>query len=106
MKRFAFNLVLAAALLLPGSVSAYNFQVDGIYYDIVDMYYSTCAVTSGDADYTGDIVIPEKVTYNGRELTVTGISDRAFNGDSYLQSVVIPNSVTSIGKYASLIVLV
>lgn len=100
MKRFAFNLALAAALLLPGSVSAYNFQVDGIYYDIVDMNRSTCKVTRGDADYTGDVVIPEKVTYIGRELTVKEIESGAFYYNVDLQSVVIPNSVTWIGSSA------
>ena len=43
-----------------------------------------------------DIVIPS--TYNG--LPVVHIDVNAFNGESYMTSVVIPDSVTSIGRYA------
>ena len=43
-----------------------------------------------------DIVIPS--TYNG--LPVTEIGERAFDEETYIASVVIPDSVTSIGKYA------
>lgn len=101
MKRVTLKSMLAVFMLLVSltNVSAYNFQVDGIYYDIVELYANTCSVTSGDADYAGDVVIPEKVTYNSREFTVISINERAFYSDVNLQSVVIPNSVTAIAAY-------
>jgi hypothetical protein len=45
---------------------------------------------------TGDLVIPETVMHNGEAYTVTTING-AFSGCSELTSVVIPNSVITIG---------
>lgn len=50
--------------------------------------------------YSGDVVIPATITYNGEIYTVTGISGIAFNKCSKLTSIVIPESVTSIGDGA------
>lgn len=74
-------------------------------------------------EYSGDVVIPESVTYEGKTYRVTSIGKNAFTdcneplsvtiGNSVgsigerafwrcrgLTSVIIPNSVTSIGSYA------
>lgn len=88
-------------LVSAAPVSAYDFAVDGIYYNVVSLPDLTCAVTEGDMDYSGDITIPEQVTYNGRTLTVTSIGEKAFLGCTGLTSVSIPNSVTSIGGYGA-----
>ena len=76
------------------SASAYDVKVDGIYYDIFE---TSAIVTSGDNKYSGDIVIPESITYNASKYPVTSIGYEAFSGCSGLTSVTIPNSVTIIG---------
>ena len=79
------------------SALAYDVEVDGIYYDISE---NNATVTEGGVKYSGDIVIPESITYNNSKYSVTSIGSDAFWGCRSLTSVTIPNSVTSIGDYA------
>ena len=53
------SFMLGMMLLVTASASAYDFTVDGKYYNILDLQGSTCEITHGDEKYTGDIVIPE-----------------------------------------------
>lgn len=55
------------------SASAYDFEVDGIYYDIVFLPNLTCAVTCGDKYYEGDITVPSEVLFKGRTLSIISI---------------------------------
>ena len=69
-----------------------------------EIYYSfntsnnTATVISGENKYTGDVVIPETVTYQGTTYTVTKIGNSAFAECTDLTSVTIGNGVTSIGQ--------
>lgn len=94
------SFMLGMMLLVTASVSAYDFTVDGKYYNIIDLQGSTCEITHGDETYTGDIVIPEYVEYDGNTLTVVSIGERAFAECFDLSNVIIPNSVTEIGDSA------
>ena len=103
MKTNRIKTLLTAVLLsLCASVSAYDFTVDGLYYNIVSLENLTCEITYGDNGnkYSGDIVIPETVTYNNKTLTVVGIDSYAFYYCSELSSVIIPQTVTYIGSEA------
>ena len=86
-------------ILLPLVASADAVEINGIYYNLVSKI-KEAEVTQNPNKYTGSVVIPEKVTYENVEYSVTSIGKYAFDGCSGLTSVTIPNSVTSIGKYA------
>ena len=96
------SLVLAVmGLLCCMSVSAEDFEVDGIYYNITTD--NTVAVTyqgGWSGSYFGEVKIPESVTYNGNSYSVTSIGEEAFYHCRSLTSVEIGNSVTSIGSSA------
>jgi hypothetical protein len=110
LKRARSILVMVATLLsltLPSHLLAYDFEVDGIYYDITSE--NTCAVTyesfnyetySAISTYSGSIVIPETVSYNGTDYSVTEIKNYAFQGCIGMTEVIIGNSVTSISYSA------
>ena len=53
-----------------------------------------------DVKYSGKIVIPEIIEWDGANYSVTSIGNNAFNGCNDLVYVAIPNSVTSIGSAA------
>ena len=99
MKRI-FTLLIIATMFAISSL-AYDVQIDGIYYNLNDET-KTAEVTSTSSynTYSGDITIPEKITYNATEYSVTSIGNDAFYWSSSLTSITIPNSVTSIGIYA------
>lgn len=101
------KLFTALLLLCAVTVSAQGFEVDGIYYYVTHRENKTVEVTfKGNYysqytnEYSGDVVIPETVTYDNVTYNVTSIGDNAFYECSGLTSVTIGNSVTSIGVCA------
>ena len=96
------NLLLLLLTLLPFVASAADkIEIDGIcYYLNSSDEAKTASVTSKSGGYSGDIVIPESVTYEEVTYSVTSIGSEAFYYCSNLTSVTLPNSVTSIGSSA------
>ena len=78
------------------SASAYDVEVDGIYY--LTPKKNVAIVTYGDKEYSGDITIPSSIKVNDLEYTVKEIKENTFRGCRSLTSVTIPNSVTSIAE--------
>ncbi len=74
-------------------------EIDNIYYNI-DATTNEAEVTSNPNKYSGDVVIPSSITYEGTNYPVSSISASAFEDCGGLTSIVIPSSVTSIGDYA------
>ena len=87
-----------AFLLIVMVCRAEEVQIDGIWYDLFTHYKEAFVIKPQSGSYSGDIVIPEKVTHNGAVYSVIGIGDRAFIGSFDLTSITLPNSVTSIGN--------
>lgn len=108
-KLLSISFLLTVLLSMKGmKISAHDFEVRNsdhvaIYYiknsDNMTVSVSYRGSSSEDYcyEYSGDIVIPESVTYDGKTYSVTGIGNRAFEFCSGLSSITIPNSVTSIG---------
>ena len=105
------QLLLLAMILLPLVASAHDIEVknaDGvtIYYNYINDGKELAVTFLGSEwgsypnEYQGNVVIPEEVTYMNRTRKVTSIGSRAFRQCSYLTSIAIPNSVTSIGDGA------
>ena len=93
------------AMLLPALAAAHDFEVDGIFYNIINdnevaVTYETSPVIPS---YSGDVVIPETVIYNGTTYPVTAIDNQAFMLCSGLTSISIPSSVTAIGDLAFIV---
>lgn len=84
------------ALCWTVAIQAQTATVDGINYSL-NADAKTAEVTQSNA--TGDIVIPEKITVDGVEYSVTSIVFNAFRGCKALTSVAMP-SVTRIGYCA------
>ena len=101
MKQTFTKLGMIVAFMLSFlSASAYDFEVDGIYYSVTDLTKLECEVVKGDSKYEGEVVIPSTVTFNSRTFTVVAIGSYVFQYCYSLTSVTIPDSVTSIGEYA------
>ena len=94
------------AALLPMVASAYDACVNGIYYSFSGDEATVTYYEDEDLDvgavpkYSGNVVIPSSVTYNGKTYSVTQIDEVAFSGCSGITSVTIPSSVKSIGSGA------
>jgi hypothetical protein len=76
---------------------AYDFAVAGVYFN--KLSDNTCKVTyrgSAYNSYSGDVVIPQEVNYDGTTYAVTTIGYNAFYNCAELSSISIPNSVTTI----------
>lgn len=110
MKQIKLTFLLIVLISMVG-VRAFAYDFEVVNADGKTIYYkkeseTEVAVTfygpySGYGNkYTGNIVIPETITYNSKTYSVIGICDMAFWECKSLTSVTIPNNVTSIGSSA------
>lgn len=81
----------------PSYSIARTFRIDHVIYKQI----SDTEIEVSNGQYAlGDVVIPQTVNIKGKEYKVTQIKSHAFKNNFNLRSLVIPNSVTKIGKCA------
>ena len=105
--RFLLTIVVSMIGL---SASAYDFEVDGVFYSKYTIahpdYANSVYVTykgepySHSDTYAGIIVIPDIVTYEGTTYKVKEIGVNTFYGCTDLTTITIGNNVTGIGVSA------
>ena len=86
--------------LLPVMAMAVEAEIDGLWYELVSKAKEAKVIKYKDTAYSGSIVIPALVEYEGVAYSVTTIGEYAFDYCKSLTSIAIPSSVTSIGRYA------
>ena len=91
-KSFAHDIAVENA---DGVTIYYNYINNGKELEVT--YYGDSYYTN---NYTGNVVIPEEVTYMSKTYKVTSIGGYAFRDCMDLVSITIPSSVTSIGEWA------
>lgn len=89
MKKSIFVFLL---MLLPMLAHADMVEIDGVSYFIVG---SEAYVQKKKGGYSGDIVVPATINYQGKSYPVTEVLSYAFSGDN-LKSVVLPEGITKI----------
>lgn len=87
-------------LLCSVMANAYDFEVDGIRYDITSFTDLTVKASSLSETFVGDLVIPSKVQFNGKELDVTEVGDDFAVSNESILSLTINEGVDSIGDRA------
>ena len=94
------KLLIIFLLLLTGKCIAYDFTVNGINYNKQSNGTSATVTFNIAQLYSGAVVIPETVAYDGKTYTVDSIGESAFSMSTKMTSVKIPNTIKVIGKEA------
>ena len=94
--RLLHTTLVALLLLLPTAAMGYDFEADGIYYDLVDG--QATVTNNGQSNcYSGEVVVPATVTSDGTTYPVTALGHSAFKNCTGLTKAILPGSLTAIG---------
>jgi len=95
--------VLLFALIFSFSTSAAvkdSFSIGDLTFTVLteEGNSGTVSVKAASTEISGKVIIPESVSNNGVEYTVTEIADQAFWKCTGMTSVKIPESITYVGS--------
>ena len=96
-------LLLLMLAMMPAMMSAYDFEVDGIYYKINRDSVSVSVTnknSSNSGAYIGHVSVPAEVIYNDMVYPVTMIGGYAFNKCSALTGIDLPNTIKEISRFS------
>ena len=110
MKRITLLLILFISIY-GTKVSAHDIEVTNdygvtIYYHYINDQTELSVTFKGNSysaysdEYSGNVIIPSSVTYNGKTYNVKSINWHAFQDCTSLTSVTIPDGMTTIGEDA------
>lgn len=88
MIRFKHYFLLMLLSLCSIISYAYDFEVDGLYYNLVSASGKTCELV-GCKDDLVSVKIPSTVTVRGMELSIVNIKPEAFENNTYLEKLQI-----------------
>ena len=96
-RKMGLMLLLSLSFTVSASASD-KVEVDGInYYLYTKGSVRTANVTSPmEGHYSGNIVIPSKVSYGGADYTVTEIEERTFTTEADLSAIATVDAATPV----------
>lgn len=95
------NLLLTLLLFVATSSFAVEVEFDGLWYEVVIKAKEAKVIQyKNNVKYSGNIVIPESIKYEGDNYNVKAIGYNAFFGCVGLTSITIPSTVTIIESWA------
>lgn len=101
MKQILLSTGMVIAMLLSFlPASAYDFEADGIYYDIKSFTELTVTAVTVSDNVGKDIVIPTTVDFNGKTLRVTDLGGSFAQGNTVIETVDIDGEIEMVSQYA------
>lgn len=89
------------------NASAHDFEVNGIYYNVLSFTDLTCEITykgtSPGSTYPAtqlSVSVPETVEYNTKLLKVIKVGDQAFRDEKNLETVILGANIKTLGTSA------
>lgn len=92
--------LLTATLLVILPASAYDFEVDGICYDITSFTELTVSASSLSEKCNPKVIIPSYVEFQGKTLSVTEMCENFAKDNTLITSVFISSGIPAISANA------
>ena len=101
MRKFYLLLLALATLANVSAAVKDTFEIGDLTYTVLteNGTTGTVSVKATSTEITGKVIIPERVSNNGKDYTVTQVADKAFWHCTQMTSVKIPESVYYVGSF-------